>query len=90
MEIASKCNEDDILVVLLSGGGSALLTLPCEGISLEDKVATTRILASHGAAIHELNTGLSTYLTLSCLITEISQETSLADKGAGLPENRNL
>ncbi|NWG14243.1 MAG: glycerate kinase [Acidobacteria bacterium] len=45
----------DLVFVLLSGGGSALLVSPAEGISLEDKLETTRLLLSGGATIHELN-----------------------------------
>lgn len=46
----------DILLVLISGGGSALLPLPVEGIFLKDKLEITRLLASAGADICELNT----------------------------------
>ncbi len=45
----------DLLLVLLSGGASALLPAPVEGISLEDKAAVTRDLLRAGATIHELN-----------------------------------
>ncbi len=43
------------LVVLLSGGASALLSSPAAGLSLADKVATTRVLLEAGVPIHELN-----------------------------------
>ena len=46
---------DDVCVVLLSGGGSALLCSPESGISLEDKLAVTRLLSASGAPIQELN-----------------------------------
>ncbi len=45
----------DLVFVLLSGGGSALLVSPAEGITLEDKLETTRLLLNGGATIHELN-----------------------------------
>ncbi len=45
----------DLVFVLLSGGGSALLVSPAEGISLGDKLETTRLLLNGGATIHELN-----------------------------------
>ncbi|MCZ6794291.1 MAG: glycerate kinase [Planctomycetota bacterium] len=48
--------EGDGALVLISGGGSAILPAPAEGISLEDKVATTRELLACGATIHEMNT----------------------------------
>jgi len=43
------------LLVLLSGGASALLAAPASGVTLEDKVETGRALMAAGAAIHELN-----------------------------------
>ena len=42
--------------MLISGGGSALLPLPVEGISLEDKLLTTKLLSRSGATIQQLNT----------------------------------
>jgi len=56
LDIASSTGRDDLLVVLLSGGGSALMTLPANGLSLQDKRATARTLMEAGADIHELNT----------------------------------
>jgi len=46
----------DLCIVLLSGGGSALLVAPAEGITLADKLVVTRHLSSAGASIHQLNT----------------------------------
>ena len=51
----SQLSADDLCIVLLSGGGSALLPLPVRGISLADKQAVTRFLMSAGATINELN-----------------------------------
>jgi glycerate 2-kinase len=48
--------EDELALVLVSGGGSALLPAPAGGISLEDKIAATRLLMAAGADIRELNT----------------------------------
>jgi hydroxypyruvate reductase len=48
-------SEDDLVLCLISGGGSALLTLPAEGVSLEDKRAINRALLDSGAAIDEMN-----------------------------------
>eukprot|EP00048_Salpingoeca_helianthica_P004492 m.77411 g.77411 ORF g.77411 m.77411 type:complete len:454 (+) comp13213_c0_seq3:126-1487(+) len=45
----------DVLLVLVSGGGSALLPLPADGITIADKAAASRALASHGASIQQLN-----------------------------------
>jgi glycerate 2-kinase len=47
---------DDLLLALISGGGSALLSLPVEGVSAEDLKATTRELLRSGARIEEINT----------------------------------
>ena len=48
--------ESDLVVVLISGGGSALLPLPAPGITLADKQAVTSLLLSCGATIQEMNT----------------------------------
>ena len=56
LEVAHSCGPDDLLVVLLSGGGSALMTLPADGISLADKQQTARTLMERSADIYELNT----------------------------------
>ena len=56
LEIAAQSNADDRLVVLLSGGASALLVAPAPGVTLEDKRALTRTLLAAGAEIHALNT----------------------------------
>ena len=47
---------DDLLLVLISGGGSALLSLPAEGLSMADLKATTRELLKCGAPIQDMNT----------------------------------
>jgi glycerate 2-kinase len=48
--------EGDALLTLISGGGSALLPAPAAGISLNDKIETTRLLLASGAPIEEVNT----------------------------------
>jgi len=48
--------EKTLVCVLVSGGGSALLSAPADGLSLEDKAAVTKLLLGCGATIHELNT----------------------------------
>ncbi|MEZ6196590.1 MAG: DUF4147 domain-containing protein [Planctomycetota bacterium] len=52
---ARAAGPRDLVIVLVSGGGSALLPLPAEGLTLADKVETTRRLAAAGAPIGELN-----------------------------------
>jgi glycerate 2-kinase len=51
-----KAGEKDLVIVLISGGGSALLPLPADGLSLSDKQNVTRSLLASGASIHEINT----------------------------------
>lgn len=46
---------DDLVICLVSGGGSALLSLPAPGLTLADKQAVNRALLASGAAIHEMN-----------------------------------
>lgn len=56
IDMATSLNEDDFALVLISGGGSALATLPIDGVSLDDKQALTRALLASGAPISDLNT----------------------------------
>jgi hydroxypyruvate reductase len=56
LEIAAAAGREDVLLVLLSGGGSALMALPAPGISLEAKQQTARTLMAQSADIYELNT----------------------------------
>ena len=51
-----KIGQNDLVLCLISGGGSALLPLPREGIRLWDKQVVTRLLLTSGADIHEINT----------------------------------
>ena len=51
----SQIGPRDLVVCLLSGGGSALLVSPAAGITLEDKLACTDVLLRAGANIRELN-----------------------------------
>ena len=48
--------EEDFFIYLLSGGSSALIEKPIEGVSLEDFVETTKVLLHHGLSIDEMNT----------------------------------
>lgn len=56
LEIASSLGPNDVCFCLISGGGSALLPAPVEGVSLVEKQAITRLLSTGGANIAELNT----------------------------------
>ena len=54
VEMIKECNENDLLIVLISGGGSALLSMP--RIGLEELQITTDLLLKSGADINEINT----------------------------------
>jgi len=55
LEILDSATENDLIVCLISGGGSALLELPIAGVSLADLRATTDALLRCGATINEIN-----------------------------------
>lgn len=56
LEQVGWAGPDDLVLCLISGGGSALSPAPAEGIRLADKQAVTQLLLSCGATIHEINT----------------------------------
>jgi len=56
LAVARELGRDDLLLVLLSGGASALLPAPVGGVSLEEKAGLTARLMAAGATIGELNT----------------------------------
>jgi glycerate 2-kinase len=56
LSIISNLNSDDLVIILLSGGGSALLMNPAQGITLPEIQATTEMLLFCGAPINEINT----------------------------------
>lgn len=55
LELVSQLGPQDLCLVLISGGGSALLPAPAEGVSLDEKLRVTRSLMRQGATIAELN-----------------------------------
>jgi len=56
IDLLGKLEAEDLLVCLISGGGSALLTAPAEGILLDDLQQLTSLLLGCGASIFEINT----------------------------------
>ena len=56
LALASRLAQDDLLLVLVSGGGSSLLSLPVEGVPMADLKAVTRGLLASGAPIQDMNT----------------------------------
>lgn len=55
LELVDGLSEQDLVLCLISGGGSALLVDPADGLTLDDKLAVTRGLLKSGATIHEMN-----------------------------------
>src|SRR4030065_1066737 len=55
LAIAERAEKDDLVICLISGGGSSLMPLPRDGISLEDKQKLTEALLKSGARINEIN-----------------------------------
>jgi len=56
LTLVQGAGERDLVLCLISGGGSALMVSPAKGITLEDKQVITRLLLACGADIHEINT----------------------------------
>ncbi|SHE23508.1 glycerate kinase type-2 family protein [methanotrophic endosymbiont of Bathymodiolus puteoserpentis (Logatchev)] len=54
-KIAQQAQQGELVLALVSGGGSALIPLPADGISLNEKIATTDLLLASGATINEIN-----------------------------------
>jgi len=55
LKLTQSLKEGDVLIALVSGGGSSLLTLPVEGITIDDMRKTTEALLRSGAPIEEMN-----------------------------------
>lgn len=56
LNLIKNIDKNDLLLVLISGGGSALLPKPKKGVALNEKLSTIKLVASSGASINELNT----------------------------------
>jgi len=56
LRLVYDISRDDLVIVLVSGGGSALMPLPVEGINLDDEAKVTSLLLKSGASIEEINT----------------------------------
>jgi glycerate 2-kinase len=55
LKTAQETTEDDLLICLISGGGSSLMPLPLHGLTLQDKQTLTESLLRSGATINEIN-----------------------------------
>jgi len=56
LDLVSHAKENDLIICLLSGGGSSLMPQPLDGVSLQDKRKVTDALLKSGATINEINT----------------------------------
>lgn len=82
LQLVRNLDRDDLCICLLSGGGSALLPSPKQGVTLRDKLRVTKLLSGAGANINQLNAvrkqlsdvkagGLARACTASNLVTMI-------------------
>lgn len=55
LDAVQGLTADDLVLALISGGGSALMTLPATGLTLEEKKTVNRLLLASGASINEMN-----------------------------------
>ncbi len=55
IEVLEGAGQDDLALVVISGGGSALMPMPAKGVTLSDKQKVTKELLASGASIHEIN-----------------------------------
>jgi hydroxypyruvate reductase len=55
LDLLENTKKNDLVLFLISGGGSALLPMPAPGLTLEDKQTTTKLMLDSGARIHEMN-----------------------------------
>lgn len=55
IEIIDQAGPDDLFIVVISGGSSALMSCPIDGLTLQDEIDTTDVLLKSGAGIYEIN-----------------------------------
>jgi glycerate 2-kinase len=55
IEIVDGAGPEDLFIVVISGGSSALMSCPIDGITLQDEIDTTDVLLKSGAGIYEIN-----------------------------------
>jgi glycerate 2-kinase len=55
LELIDNTGTDDLFIVVISGGSSALMSCPIEGVSLEDEIVVTDVMLKSGANIYEIN-----------------------------------
>lgn len=55
LDLVDNAGKDDLFIVVISGGSSALMSCPIEGITLQDEIETTDVMLKSGAGIYEIN-----------------------------------
>ena len=55
LELADQAGPEDLFIAVISGGSSALMSCPVQGMSLQDEIDTTDVLLKSGAGIYEIN-----------------------------------
>lgn len=55
LELVDNAGTDDLFIVVISGGSSALMSCPIKGVSLEDEIVVTDVMLKSGADIYEIN-----------------------------------
>jgi len=55
LDLVDQAGSDDLFIVVISGGSSALMSCPIDGINLEDEIKTTDVMLKSGAGIYEVN-----------------------------------
>jgi glycerate 2-kinase len=55
LELADRAEPEDLFIAVISGGSSALMSCPVQGISLQDEIDATDVLLKSGAGIYEIN-----------------------------------
>ena len=55
LDLVDSSGPDDLFIVVISGGSSALMSCPIDGISLDDEIKTTDVMLRSGAGIYEIN-----------------------------------
>lgn len=55
LDICNNATENDLIIALISGGGSSLMSLPVDEINLDDKIATTELLLKASVKIQDIN-----------------------------------
>jgi glycerate 2-kinase len=55
LKLVDGSGPDDLFIVVISGGSSALMSCPIEGLTLQDEIDTTDVMLKSGASIYEIN-----------------------------------